>query len=233
MTDNVMTKTFNVPERDVLDKNSIKYEGVNYGGVCRAAKSLIIEFLKTCFENLPENHEFKFHEEQKYSKISILDKLTFNLDQVDKRPAIVINRGTLSYNKIGRDQRVKEGLLQRREDISGSLEGSIHRTGLMRGNLTIQCYGKGQTLQAELLGESVFELVTDMEDALRRIGFVECYAGAIGEEMPVVGGSKIKYVMVPVSVIFSMQRTWSITPVNLRRLNDVVVKKLTADNQEM
>jgi len=227
----IISKTVNIPARDAQDRTSIRYNGTDYSGVCRGAKSLMIEFLRECFENLADFDQFKFDEDQKCSKINILDKLTFNLDEVDKKPAIVVHRGGVQYGKIGRDQRLKETRLQNRE--IDELEGSTIKTGLLRGSLVIQCYGKGQTLQAELLGESVFELITDMEDALRQIGFFECYATGIGEEIPVKQGSKITYIMVPVSVQFSMQRTWSITPTNLRKIRNIVLDRLNANGTAM
>jgi len=227
-----MSKTINIPGREPLDKTSFKYSGVNYSGVCRAAKSLMLEFLKTCFENLPKSHQFRFDEEQNHSKINIVDKLTFNLNEVDKRPAIVVHRGSVGFSKQGRDSTIKHGRLQRRQDDSGEYEGSTHKTGLLRGALSVRCYGKGQTLQAELLGESVFELITDMEDALREIGFFECYANGIGEEVKVSEGGKVTYIMVPINVVFSMQRSWSITPTNLRIMRDAVIKNLQVINQD-
>jgi len=224
-----MTDTLNLPSRDPLSRDSFRYLGHKYGGACSASKSLMIEFLKTCFENLSEDHCFKFHEEQKYSKIFIGDKLTFNLAEVDKRPAIVVHRGSIGYRKIGFDQSFERGLLQRREDSLGDYEGAVKKTGLLRGSLMIQCYGKGQSLQAENLGESVFELITDMEDALKKVGFFECYSPGVGEESPIKQGSKVEYIMVPVQVTFSMQRSWSIVPDNLRRLRDVVISQMTTN----
>lgn len=233
MLNDVMTETVNIPHREPLDKSSDRYLGVHYQGICRASKSLILEFLKTCFENLPDGHIFKFHEDDKYSKIAILDKHTFNLDEVDKRPALVVDRGAVRYTKSGKDQNVQTGTLQRREDPTGQYEGKTVKTGLFRGALTIQCYGKGQTLQSELLGDSVFELVTNMEDVLKKIGFFECYSTGIGAEVPTLVGAKVKYIMVPISVHFSMQRTWSITPTNLRKLRNIILKKLTANEKDM
>ena len=229
----IATKTANLAERNPLDRTSTRYSGVNYGGICRSSKSLMIEFLKATFENLPENHTFKFDEEQKHSKIFIADRLTYNLEEVDKRPAIVVHRQGIQYSKIARDGRVNQQLLQKRDDDSGLHEGLIQKTGLYKGTLQIQCYGKGQTLQAELLGDSVFELITDMEDALREIGFFECYANAIGEETIVSEGAKIRYIMVPINVVFSMQRTWSITPQNLRVLRNIVMTKMSANAVDM
>lgn len=231
--DSVMTKTVNVPGRGPLDRSSFRYRGANYGGVCTAAKGLMLEFLKTCFENLEDGNPFKFHEDQKYSKIFIGDKLTFNLDQVDKRPAVIVSRGGIGYRKVGFDQSFERSLLQKRDDEDGRYEGSVKKTGLLNGGLVIQCYGKGQSLQAELLGESVFELITDMEDALREIGYFTCYATHVGEEIPVKQGAKVNYIMVPVQVTFSMQRSWSITPRNLRVLRNVVLAKLTANDRQM
>jgi len=217
--DPVMDSGLGIVSRAPLDRTSLRYPDKYYSGVCRASKSLLLEFLKTSFGNLGNDHPFYFHEDQNCSRINIVDRNTFNLEQVDKRPAIVVHRNQVIYQKVARTQKVSDRRLQRKEEDPAEMNsGQTLKTGLLTGNMVIRCYGKGTTLQAELLGESVFELITDMEDVLKKIGFFECYANAIGEEQTVEGQSKNRYMMVPVSVTFSMQRSWTIITDYMRKL---------------
>jgi hypothetical protein len=207
----------NAPMRPPLSDESIRYDGVRYPGPVRFVKSVILEFLKSVFEKFPDEN-YLFNEDINKTKLVIHDKLTFNLDKVDKRPALVTERDTLysSKGQTGIDRTVR---LEKQFETDTKV-----KTDIFRGNITIQCYGLSQTLQSEELADLVFMIFNTLDVALRHIGFMSIYATAIGREVPTVSTSKVEYIVTPVLVTYQIQRNWSIGGNNYRKLKEIIDK---------
>lgn len=206
-----------IPTPSALNRASIIDGKTRYDGPARLVKSLTLEFLKIIFGNQPRG-SFHWDNDLESSDIIILDSLTFNLPVIEKRPAIVVKRGAISPMKVSGIGQLQE------HDIK---TGDKIKTDLMQGTITLQCYGKGHSLQAEILADMVFEIFDNsFEDALRLYGFKNIYATGIGEEMPVRTDSKIETVMVPVGLKYQIQRRKIIQQVCARKVNDIVLEAL-------
>jgi len=211
----ITTKPQNIPFPKTMTSKSMRYEGVEYAGPASFAKSIIIEFLKDVFESFQPG-DYKYDEDILTTEIVISDRNTFNLAAVDKRPALIVERGALMYTKTGGIDRVES-----RHDQF--LTEKRIKTDVIQGSATVNCYGMGSTLQSEALADTVFQLFNVFDVALRHVGFKSIFASTIGREIPIeTNQSAITYICTPVEVQFTFVKRWSIESNNLRRLKNVL-----------
>ena len=162
------------------------------------------------------------------SQISIVDKYTFNLDQVAQNPTIVANRGPLAWMKTSGFRQVQE--------INMRTNRRVY-TDLVRGGVTLSCFSV-QGLEAESIAAYVAESFQSLRDVLRalaaqgmmvasHLGFFRIEASLMGEEALVKGGSRPNLSVVPVSLSVMVQRRWAVVPQNARQLKGISVRTNT------
>ncbi|KKL57237.1 hypothetical protein LCGC14_2237450, partial [marine sediment metagenome] len=177
-------------------------------------KAHALEFVQLLFsdgENVGPN--LVWNEDQEQSRILIVDKYVFNLEQVSTRPAIVANRGPQGWMRTS-------GFRQH--------QGTNMRTGertyidLVRGTVTLSCFAR-QGLEAEEIAGIVFEGFQTFRDVLRKLhqrgrlmpqhlGFFRVESSQMGEEALVKSDSRPDLSVVPVAIAATVQRRWSLRP---------------------
>lgn len=168
---------------------------------------------------------FCWDPDQSKTEIMIVDKYSFNLDQVGSKPAIVANRGPISWTG-------SSGFRQL-QSMNMRTDARTH-TDLSRGSVVLSCFSK-QGLEAEDIAGYLFEAFQILRDVLRKItrqgimvpnhlGFFRIESTNMGEEALVKSDSRPDMSVVPIALQAMVQRRYSVTPKGKEKLNDVVVR---------
>jgi hypothetical protein len=174
-------------------------------GVADFAKDTIIALLQEFFandKNFPP--EYLFNRDLSQSAILIADKYTYNLEDVEKRPAIVVIRGAQSWTRRGLDQ--FKGWV-------GDAQASEF-TDLIQGSFSCTCMSR-HGLEAESLAHSVFAFFQFFRRMLRdkTKGIHDVTSIILGEEMAAKTDSNIDVSVVPVQIVLMFQWKWKLTQV--------------------
>lgn len=166
-------------------------------------KQIGLEFLQTVYaENSPIQTRFNWQDDEAESDILIIDKYTFNLDDVAARPAIVANRGPHRWANTSGFQQTQE------YDFKTAKRTS---TDLISGNVIFNCFSK-EGIEAEEIAGNVFDWFRVFRDPLRKTGLFRVESTTMGEEALVKSDSRPDLSVVPVQVEASVQVRWSIQP---------------------
>jgi len=163
--------------------------------------------------------------DQEKTEIMIVDKYAFDLEQVGAKPAIVANRGPLAW--------VKTSGFRQMQEINMRTDTRIH-TDLVQGSVVLSCFSR-HGLEAEDIAGYLFEAFQVLRDVLRKVarrgimvphhlGFFTIEATNLGEEALVKSDSRPDMSVVPVAIRARIQRRYSVTPKNTRKLRDIVVR---------
>jgi hypothetical protein len=176
-------------------------------------KDAILGVLQEFFSIEKNAGEFLWHADIKQSKILIADKYTINLEDVEKKPSIVVIRGAQSWGRRGIDQ------LQGWE---GPNTGSRH-TDIVLGTFNCTCMS-ANGLEAESLADTVFAFFSFFRKALReKVHALQDLQGvSLGEELVAVTDSKHDVSVVPVTVSTAFQWSWLVQRQG-KPVKDVVV----------
>ena len=167
-----------------------------------------IEFLQMMFSQHPTR---TWDPSVEKTKILIVDKYTFNLEEVAKRPAIVANRGPQQWMKTSgfRQMQTRDMMTDRRT-----------YSDLVSGSMTFSVFARGS--ESEDLAQLVFEWFTQFQDAIRergafrapldRVGLFRVSSVSIGEEALVKSDSAPDLSVVPVRVQAIAQQRWLFIP---------------------
>lgn len=158
------------------------------------AKDTVLHFLQTTFSNpdlFPDQiNPFLYSDDDKNTKIMINDFNSENLNAVNVKPALLVQRGSMSPVRISLGDRTRDTFLA----------GYEQRELLMNVNLVIHCISR-EGLEAESLAVVVFKLIRYLnEDICKNYKVFNIDALNIGSETPV--SNEIK--SVPVSIIVSI-----------------------------
>lgn len=167
---------------------------------------------------------FCWDPDQEKTQITVVDKYSFNLDQVGTKPAIVANRGPQSWGRTSGFRQLQA--LDFRTDCRT-------HTDLVQGSAVLSCFSR-QGLEAEDIAGYLFEAFQTLRDVLRKIaregimvpnhlGFFRIEATTMGEEALVKGDSRPEMSVVPVAISAMVQRRWSVTP-KARKLAGIDVR---------
>ena len=168
---------------------------------------------------------FCWDPDQSKSQIIIVDKYSFNLDQVASTPAIVANRGPMAWSQTS-------GFRQM-QSIDMRTDKRTH-TDIVRGSVVLSCFSR-MGLEAEDIAGYLFEGFQQVRDVLRKIasrgimvpshlGYFKIEATNMGEEALVKSDSRNELSVVPVALQVMVQRRWAVTPRDGRKLQDVIVR---------
>jgi hypothetical protein len=169
-------------------------------------KNYCLEFLQIMYSDPKARRRWDQDEEK--AEILIIDKYTFNLETVEKRPAIVASRGPVGWSKTSgfRQMQHQDQMTDRR----------IY-TDLIDGSVTLSCFAR-EGLESEAIATDVYEWFTMFQDAIRtrgsfrqvldRMGLFRVSSVSIGEEALVKSDGRPDLSVTPVVVRAMVQRRW-------------------------
>jgi len=163
-------------------------------------KDSILKILRDIFSNHPE---FKFDIDPLKSQITICDSYAASLEDVEKRPLIVLMRPTLSIAEVGGTSHfvnMKKGMKQMTLSIGTTIE--------------INCVAKSGIV-AERLASYVALIFIVNKDLLRRYGFHKIQSISISGEMPQAFSEREEKVIVSVSIQTILMLNFIIEPKTL------------------
>jgi hypothetical protein len=169
-------------------------------------------FLQITFESFDKGH-YKWHADEALTEITITDQAPLPKVVVERRPAIVLQRGPFEYVNIalnqfaGVDPRAYTGRRDFTDLVQATMTYScLSRVGLEAGKLAHICAVATRRLKRVLL-----------RSGLHWVG----EKVVIGPETPpgaIVQSDPNEIVMVPVSVPFYYQDSWSVEPLDKKLL---------------
>jgi hypothetical protein len=165
------------------------------------AKDTILLALQEFFSNGSNaGDSFLFNPSLDQSKILIADKYTTNLEEVEKKPAIVVMRGAQSWTRRGIGQhlgRVGPGHADTFKDM-------------INGSFTCLCMSKVGP-EAEEIGHMAFVLFQMFRKAIiKDTGVHDIQSVTLGEEIASVTDSKIDIAVVPVTLNLLITWDWKL-----------------------
>jgi len=173
-------------------------------------KDKILMFLQQLFaqEHLYGNsedesmrNEFRWHLDDNQTKIMIMDTNTENLEAVEKRPALIITRSPIQWQKLAIDQRFRYDW---QKDISSYSD-------LLSSSLRVNCFSRNG-LEAEFLATIVFQCVQFFAKDLKQMDEIfDITSVQIGEEAIVLSDSQIELSVVPVIIGVYLNNTWKVS----------------------
>ena len=175
-------------------------------------KQISLEFLQIMYSENGPKTRFKWDSDLNSSEIMIVDKYSFNLDDVVVRPSIVANRGPQRWSNTSGFQQTQEFEFR---------TGRRTSTDLLSGSVIFNCFSR-EGVEAEAIAGDVFDWFRVFRDPLRKSGLFRVESTSMGEEALVQSDSRPDLSVVPVQVEASVQLRWSIEPY-ARVLKDVVV----------
>lgn len=202
---------------------SLHNNEVRYVWPHQVIKNYCLEVAQLLF--YPENpFRFCWDIDQEKTEITVVDKYSFNLDQVGTKPAVVANRGPQAWGRTSGFRQLQS--LDWRTDCRTY-------TDLVSGSCILSCYSRNG-LEAENIAGYLFASFQKLRDVLRKIhvagimvpnhlGFFRIEATSMGEEGLVKGDSRPDISVVPVAIRAMVQRRWSVTP-KARKLTKLDVR---------
>ena len=188
----------------------------------KVIKNYVLEFCQLVFDG--KNFPLAWNEDQSKTQINIVDKYSFNLDQVTQNPSIVASRGPQAWTN--------QGGIGRRQHVDFK-SGRVTYTDLVRGAVTMSCFSKNG-LEAEDIAGFLFEGLQSFRYTLRgrtnegsikhNLGLFKVEAVTMGEEALVKSNSRPNLSVVPVAVAAMAQRRWSVEPHDARKLRGVITR---------
>jgi hypothetical protein len=151
--------------------------------------------LRSFFGGRPD---FTWEADENSTNIFIGDKYSINLEAVEKKPLISLQRGIIRWGDrhIGRfygsDLRTKDQYIAR-----------------CLGSCILLCCSR-VGLEAERIAQLVFHFFTMFSDKLRLKGYYDIQAIALGEERIAKSNSDIDISIVPVTINCELVDTWSV-----------------------
>jgi hypothetical protein len=158
------------------------------------------------------------------TKVIIADKFAVDLGVIEKKPAIVLSRGSYGWTDTVRGQDgVNSVLSNKKIDTlmpapSANRWGNLVLTDLIRGSVTYNVISKNG-IEAEELANKLFIALSGYKQELRKYGIHKTMGLTIGDERTVKTTSEIEAMGVTVSLGFVAQRTIE----TAEDLNNIVV----------
>ena len=183
-------------------------------GITDYAKDAVLSLLQEFFTNEKNAGEFLYNRDVSLSKILIADKYTINLEDVDKKPAIVVIRGAQAWGRRGIDQFL---------GWEGKNVGE-RRTDLVQGSFNCTCLSR-QGLEAETLAHIVFSFFTYFKSVIRDgvKGIHDIQGVVLGEELSAKSDSDHDVSVVPVQLSLLLQWSWLLEQTGRPPFNGVKV----------
>lgn len=161
-------------------------------------KRIFLSFAQQYFANQTHYPTYLWQADLRDTPIIIVDKNAVDLEVIEKRPSIVLSRGSMGWMYTSIGQKAFGNRL-------GSPETDMH-TDLVRGSLTYNCIAK-YGIQAEEIANILFQALTQFKLNFRAEGVHKVFGLVIGEEQVLKGKSEQELALVPLVVQYAMQRS--------------------------
>lgn len=203
---------------------SLHDESVSYPWAHQVIKNYVLETAQLLFYDGNPLRKI-WDPVQEKTQITIVDKYSFNLDQVSSTPTIVANRGPIRWVNTSGFRQLQS--IDMRTDRRTYID-------LVQGGAVLSCFSR-QGLEAENLAAYMFESFRALRDVLRKIarrgimvpnhlGFFKVEATTMGEEALIKSDSRPEISVVPVSISAMVTRRFSVEPLKGRKLQNVAVR---------
>jgi len=146
------------------------------------------------------------------TKLIIADKFAVDLGVIDKKPAIILSRGSFGWTDSFRGQDGQNSVLSsKRVDTLapapyGDRWADFVLTDLIRGSITYNVLSKNG-IEAEEIANKLFVALSGYKQELKKYGIHKTMGLTIGDERIVKTNSEIEAMGVTVSLGFMAQRT--------------------------
>ena len=168
------------------------------------AKDLILKFLQDLFSEAAlydGKNEYRWSLDMAVSKILIADAFTEDLEEIEKRPAIILRRGNTGWMNTSLENRLAVSF----QTGSRTFKDMIHT------DLTAECLSRNG-LEAEFLADLVFQGIRFFALQIRQRGAFWVDSVAIGPETLIQSDSQQELTAVPVGMRLFFHQTWKVTP---------------------
>ena len=191
--------------------------GAGKGAVTTGNISLDIKYVFMSFAQqfFATHSKYTWNSELLKTKLVIVDKNAVDLEIVEKRPAIIVSRGSMAWTNTNPGQRgVEESFFAPGNLTFPTLAGGVTAdteknavyTDLMQCTVTFHVVSKSG-IQAEEIASDLFSALTVYKSELRLKGVHKVNTLSYGEEQMLRSNASIEYATVPLSVSFVMQKT--------------------------
>lgn len=192
---------------------------------------IFVRFLQLVFESFDKG-EYKWNSDRQLTDIVIADQATIDREVVEKRPAIIVSRGSVAFANVAMDQ-FAGPLLNKQKDGTTAFtpnedptKGSRRYTDLISCTMTYNCLSR-EGIEAQRLAWISAYATRTLKRALLKAGLHRVGEDiSIGPESApgsIVQPSSNEIVMVSVSVPFYFQDTWTTQPLDKTLLTKVSV----------
>ena len=138
-----------------------------------------------------------------------MDSNTEDLEAVEKRPALIISRAPIQWQKLAIDQMLNMDL---------KTSSRMH-SDLLFTSLRVNCFSR-EGLEAEFLASVVFSCVQFFAPELKKLKEIFDIASvSIGAESIVSSDSRIDLSVVPVVIAMYLNNKWVVTPTGNETVN--------------
>lgn len=175
-----------------------------------------------------EKGDYQWLSDEKLTDIIISDQAVSGRDAVEKRPALVIARGTVSYGNLSFDQ--MSGPVMQTGEASSLTPSTNPKTGLHRhtdlnsGSVSVTCISS-KAAEAQLLAHRVAMSTRRLKRTLMKMGIFrvgeDLQIGAESAPGAMGGGDPEEMYGVTVIIPFFWQDFWSVEPVDKNLLKSL------------
>jgi hypothetical protein len=169
------------------------------------AKESLLCFFQAYFKQ-KQDERFRFHEDDRLSKLFIFDKYSYNREVAEQRPGLVTDRGPMRWGGRHIDQFI------------GSQPMSSERIykDILSATVTVNAISK-EGLEAEELAQYAFLLPMIFKDILRnKVGILNILSTALGRESILKADSRPDLHVVPTEIAIEMEYAWTITDIRAK-----------------
>jgi hypothetical protein len=178
----------------------------------------VIEFLRILFATRPPG-DLRWSKDESQSDIAIRSINAVDLQSINTRPCILVQRGPISYMNMGLGQSGIEGISTRNR--------SVTYNDVTSGSLSISCISR-ESVEAENIAYLVSSAFRYLGPALRKKGFLQIKALNIGQDVLIdQEGSQDTTYLVPVMVSCMIEERIVLEKNADRLLEQIVVESLS------
>lgn len=178
----------------VTDEMAVLGTGNNYS---LFLKKLFLSFAQALFS---DHGKYTWKANTAQTGIIICDKYAVDFALLEKKPGIVLERGSFNWMQTSMGQRLSQNLMS----------GSEVYTDLIRGSIRFNCIAKSG-LVSEELAVILLQSLTGFKKQIKEKGIHQILDISIGEETLVKSDSEVELTVVPVIVVYTSQKMLSYT----------------------